>query len=184
MGVRKAAAGAVTLDGVAVTALPAHHRAKAGIALVPQGREIFPRLTVYENLLVGLEAGKTRNAQVIDESFAMFPILKQFAKRMGGDLSGGQQQQLAIARALVGGPKVLLLDEPTEGIQPNIIDDIGVVLRRLASERGMAIILVEQYVAWVREIGHTFHAMDRGRIVASGATRDLTDEVVSRHLSV
>jgi urea transport system ATP-binding protein len=151
---------------------------------VPQGREIFPRLTVYENLLVGLEASRERRLQVIDEAYAMFPILKQFTKRMGGDLSGGQHQQLAIARALVGGPKVLLLDEPTEGIQPNIIDDIGVVLRRLASERGMAIILVEQYVAWVREIGHNFHAMDRGRIVASGATSDLTDAVVSRHLSV
>ena len=184
MGVRRAASGAVSLSGSDLTKLPAHRRAKSGIALVPQGREIFPRLTVYENLLVGLEARTDSKADVVDEVMTMFPILKQFAKRNGGDLSGGQQQQLAIARALVGSPKVLLLDEPTEGIQPNIIDEIGVVLRRLATERGMAIVLVEQYVAWVREIGHTFHAMDRGRIVASGATSELTDEVVSRHLSV
>ena len=184
MGVRRAASGTVNLNGVDVTKLPAHRRAKSGIAIVPQGREIFPRLTVYENLLVGLEARSDLKTDVIHDVMTMFPILKQFAKRNGGDLSGGQQQQLAIARALVGSPKVLLLDEPTEGIQPNIIDEIGLVLRRLATERGMAIILVEQYVAWVREVGHTFHAMDRGRIVASGLTSELTDDVVSRHLSV
>lgn len=184
MGVRPVASGAVSLSGSDLTKLPAHRRAKSGIALVPQGREIFPRLTVYENLLVGLEARTDGKTDVVDEVMTMFPILTQFAKRNGGDLSGGQQQQLAIARALVGAPKVLLLDEPTEGIQPNIIDEIGLVLRRLASERGMAIVLVEQYVAWVREIGHTFYAMDRGRMVASGATSELTDEVVARHLSV
>ena len=184
VGIHRATSGRVALAGTDVTRLAAHQRAKAGIAIVPQGREIFARLSVYDNLLVGLEARRDRTIGVIEEVMTLFPILKQFAKRMGGDLSGGQQQQLAIARALVGSPKVLLLDEPTEGIQPNIIDEIGVVLRRLADDRGMAIVLVEQYVAWVREIGDTFQAMDRGRIVASGPTSALTDEVVSRHLSV
>ena len=177
-------AGSISLGGVDVTKLPAHKRAKLGIALVPQGREIFPRLTVRDNLEVAFAARGKREPSAIDEVMGMFPILKQFAKRMGGDLSGGQQQQLAIARALVGNPKVLLLDEPTEGIQPNIIDEIGIVLRKLAVERNLAVVLVEQYVAFVREVGHTFYALDRGRVVASGATGQLTDEVVSRHLSV
>ena len=184
MGQFPARVGRVTLAGVDVTRLPAHKRAKLGIALVPQGREIFPRLTVRDNLEVAFAARGKREPAAIDEVMGMFPILKQFAKRMGGDLSGGQQQQLAIARALVGNPKVLLLDEPTEGIQPNIIDEIGVVLRKLAVERNLAVVLVEQYVAFVREVGHTFYALDRGRVVASGATEQLTDEVVSRHLSV
>ena len=184
MGQLPARGGTVTLGGTVVSTLPAHQRAKLGIALVPQGREIFPRLTVRENLEVAFAARGKREVSAIDEVMGMFPILKQFAKRMGGDLSGGQQQQLAIARALVGNPKVLLLDEPTEGIQPNIIDEIGIVLRKLATERQMAVVLVEQYVAFVREVGHRFYAMDRGKVVASGATAELTDEVVSRHLSV
>lgn len=184
MGQLPARGGTVTLGGAAVGTLPAHQRAKLGIALVPQGREIFPRLTVRENLEVAFAARGKREVAAIDEVMTMFPILKQFTKRMGGDLSGGQQQQLAIARALVGNPKVLLLDEPTEGIQPNIIDEIGIVLRKLATERQMAVVLVEQYVAFVREVGHRFYAMDRGKVVASGATAELTDEVVSRHLSV
>ena len=184
MGQHKTRAGVVELSGREITRLPAHDRARAGIALVPQGREIFPRLTVRENLEVAFSARGRREAGAIDEVMGMFPILKQFAKRMGGDLSGGQQQQLAIARALVGKPSVLLLDEPTEGIQPNIIDEIGAVLRRLAAERGLAVVLVEQYVAFVRETGHRFYAMDRGRIVASGTTAELTDEVVARHLNV
>jgi urea transport system ATP-binding protein len=184
MGQLPARGGTVTLGGTSVGSMPAHQRAKLGIALVPQGREIFPRLTVRENLEVAFAARGKREVAAIDEVMTMFPILKQFTKRMGGDLSGGQQQQLAIARALVGNPKVLLLDEPTEGIQPNIIDEIGIVLRKLATERQMAVVLVEQYVAFVREVGHRFYAMDRGRVVASGSTAELTDEVVSRHLSV
>jgi urea transport system ATP-binding protein len=184
MGQYQARAGTVSLGETDVTRLPAHARAKLGIALVPQGREIFPRLTVRDNLEVAFAARGKREPAAIDEVMGMFPILKQFAKRMGGDLSGGQQQQLAIARALVGNPKVLLLDEPTEGIQPNIIDEIGIVLRRLATERQLAVVLVEQYVAFVREIGHRFYALDRGRVVANGTTAELTDAVVSRHLSV
>ena len=184
MGQIPARAGSVTLGDQDLTRLPAHRRAKLGIALVPQGREIFPRLTVRENLAVAFAARGKREMSAIDEVMTMFPILGKFTRRMGGDLSGGQQQQLAIARALVGNPKVLLLDEPTEGIQPNIIDEIGVVLRRLAAERGLAVVLVEQYVDFVREVGHTFYALDRGRVVANGPTSGLTDEVVSRHLSV
>ncbi len=183
MGQLSVNGGSISLGGHDVTALPAHRRAKAGIALVPQGREIFPKLTVWENLEVGLMARRDGLKTIPASAVDAFPILRQFAKRSGGDLSGGQQQQLAIARALVGEPKVLLLDEPTEGIQPNIIQDIGRVLQRLAAG-GMAVVLVEQYLDFVREIGHRFYAMDRGRIVAAGTTAELTDDVVARHLSV
>lgn len=175
--------GTVLLNGEDITALPAYHRSRAGLALVPQGREIFPRLTVLENLEVGLAASRDGAARVADHHIDLFPILRKFLKRNGGDLSGGQQQQLAIARALVGGPKALLLDEPTEGIQPNIIQDIGRVLQRLASE-GMAIVLVEQYLDFVREIGHQFVILNRGQVVSSGAVSDLSDAVVAEHLRV
>ena len=184
MGTYRSAAGSVRLGDVDLTRLPAHQRAKAGLALVPQGREIFPKLTVEENLRIGLEARSDGRRRVSDELFELFPILKQFLKRMGGDLSGGQQQQLAIARALTGNPSVLLLDEPTEGIQPNIIQQIGAVLRRLAVERGMAIVLVEQYLDFVKEFGHRFTIMNRGAVVASGTTDHLHADLVSEHLSV
>jgi urea transport system ATP-binding protein len=174
MGSLKASGGAVLLDGVDVTPLPSNKRAKAGIALVPQGRQIFPKLTVEENLRVGLEARKDGKRQIPEEIFELFPILKQFAKRNGGDLSGGQQQQLAIGRALAGDPKVLLLDEPTEGIQPNIIQQIGHVLR----------MLVEKYLDFVKEFGHHFYAMNRGRVVAEGTTAELTPEIIAEYLSV
>jgi urea transport system ATP-binding protein len=184
MGTYRAGGGSISLDGAEVTRLPAHRRAKSGLALVPQGREIFPKLTVADNLRIGLEADPKRSGTVPEEIFELFPILKQFLKRMGGDLSGGQQQQLSIARALCGRPKVLLLDEPTEGIQPNIIQQIGEVLRRLASERGMAIVLVEQYLDFVKEFGKSFLIMNRGQVVASGPVGDLHGDVVSQHLSV
>jgi urea transport system ATP-binding protein len=184
MGQLPARAGSVRLGDADLTAQPAHRRARAGIALVPQGREIFPRLTVRENLEVAWSALGRRDPAAIERAVESFPILRQFARRHGGDLSGGQQQQLAIARALVGGPRVLLLDEPTEGVQPNVIDEIGAVLRRLAAEQGLAVVLVEQYVDFVREVGTRFYALDRGKVVAEGPTAELTDEVVHRHLSV
>ena len=182
-GVLKQTGGAIRLGDQTITRLPPHRRAKAGIAWVAQGRMIFPRLTVEENLRVGLEARTDGKKTIPDEIYELFPVLKTMAKRMGGDLSGGQQQQLAIGRALVGEPKVLLLDEPTEGIQPNIITQIGHVLRRLV-ERGIAIALVEQYLDFVREFGNSFHIMNRGRVVASGDVGQLTSGVVESYLSV
>ncbi len=184
MGTLRASGGGLSLNNVQLMRLPANRRAKAGIALVPQGRQIFPKLTVQENLLVGLQARTNRVKKIPDEIYDMFPILKSMARRMGGDLSGGQQQQLAIGRALVGEPEVLLLDEPTEGIQPSIIQQIGEVLRQLAKERNVIVVLVEQYLDFVHEFGHRFYLMNRGRSVADGATSELTSDLVAAHLSV
>lgn len=184
IGVYSASAGTIEFDGTPLNKMDAPRRAKHGIALVPQGREIFPKLTVEENLRVGLEARRDSVRKIDPEVFEFFPILKQFLKRMGGDLSGGQQQQLAIARALVGNPKVLLLDEPTEGIQPNIIQLIGEVLVKLARERNFTVILVEQYLDFVKEIGDTFAIMNRGKVVAEGTTDQLHGELIAQHLSV
>ena len=164
--------------------LAAHRRAKSGLALVPQGRDIFPKLTVEENLRIGLEARADRSRTIPEEVYALFPVLKKMARRMGGDLSGGQQQQLAIARALVGGPKVLLLDEPTEGIQPSIIDEIGQALHKFVDELHLTVVVVEQYLDFVREFGQNFYIMNRGRVVAEGTTAELTPDVVAKHLSV
>ncbi len=184
MGLLRPTAGSIITSDGDLTPLAANRRARAGVALVPQGRQIFPGLTVEENLQVSLAArtdgGKSIPAQVYD----LFPILKTMPRRMGGDLSGGQQQQLAIARALVAQPKILLLDEPTEGIQPNIIQQIGQVLHTLAKSMEITIVLVEQYLDFVKEFGHHFYIMNRGQVVAQGATSDLTSEIVSRHLSV
>ena len=184
MGLLKQASGTVAIGGQDVSHLPPNRRARGGLALVPQGRQIFPKLTVEENLRVGLEARPDRARSIPPDVYDLFPVLKTMARRMGGDLSGGQQQQLAIARALVGQPKVLLLDEPTEGIQPNVIQQIGAVLRKLVDERGMTVVLVEQYLDFVREFGQYFYIMDRGRVVHEGETEHLTPDVVNRHLSV
>ena len=184
MGLLKPTAGAVILDDLNVTRFAANRRARSGIALVPQGRQIFPKLTVEENLRIGLQARTDRVRSIPAELYDLFPVLKQMGRRMGGDLSGGQQQQLAIARALCGNPKVLLLDEPTEGIQPNIIQQIGHVLRKLVTERNMTVVLVEQYLDFVREFGEQFYILNRGAVVAEGPTSDLREELVSRHLSV
>jgi urea transport system ATP-binding protein len=184
MGTYRVSVGKITLGQTDITPLPAHRRAKNGLALVPQGRDIFPKLTVADNLSVGLEARSDGLKTIPDDLYKMFPILKTFANRMGGDLSGGQQQQLAIARALAGNPQVLLLDEPTEGIQPNIIQEIGVVLRKLVSERNMTVVLVEQYLDFVKEFGSRFYIMNRGQVVADGACSELSDAHVSEHLSV
>jgi urea transport system ATP-binding protein len=184
MGLLKAESGKVFLEGRDVTSLSGNRRARAGIALVPQGRQIFPRLTVEENLRVGMEARAVGRGKVPDFVYDMFPVLKEMTRRKGGDLSGGQQQQLAISRALVGNPRVLLLDEPTEGIQPNIIQQIGETLRQLVDETGLTVVLVEQYLDFVREFGDEFSLMDRGRVVAQGETGDLTKEIVEAHLTV
>ena len=184
MGVLPAWRGEIHASDIDLTKLPTSVRARRGVALVPQGRHIFPKLTVMENLRIGLEARTDRQRQVPDSIFEMFPVLKQMSHRMGGDLSGGQQQQLAIGRALVGEPKVLLLDEPTEGIQPNIIQLIGRVLRRLAEEMGMTIVLVEQFLGFVREIGHRYYILNRGAVVAHGVPAELEEETIARHLSV
>ena len=184
VGVLRSSAGNISLGGTDITPLAPHKRVKAGIAHVAQGRQIFPKLTVMENLMVGCEARTDGKRTIPEELFELFPILKTMSKRMGGDLSGGQQQQLAIARALVGDPKVLLLDEPTEGIQPNIIQQIGQVLKKLVKERNMTIVLVEQYLDFVREFGQRFYIMNRGRVVAQGPTAELNDDLIRRHLSV
>ncbi|MDB5326182.1 MAG: putative urea transporter ATP-binding protein [Phycisphaerales bacterium] len=184
MGVESSTTGRVAVDGADVAALPANKRARSGLALVPQGRMIFPKLSVMENMKVGLSARTDGVKTVPTDVMDLFPILKTFANRNGGDLSGGQQQQLAIARALCGNPKVLLLDEPTEGIQPNVIQMIGEVLQMLAKTRNMTIVLVEQYLDFVREITQNFYVLNRGRVVAAGPTAELSEDVVTQHLKV
>ena len=184
VGLEKASKGSVTLDGRDISKVPARRRAQSGLALVPQGRMIFPRLTVKENLEVGLSARTDGRRTIPEEIYELFPVLKEMGARQGGNLSGGQQQQLAIGRALVGEPRVLLLDEPTEGIQPNIIQAIGQVLLQLVSEKEMTVVLVEQYVDFIKEFGDHFYIMNRGRVVANGDTPQLSEAIVRQHLSV
>ena len=174
--------GKVELDGQDLARLPTHGRARAGIALVPQGREIFPRLTVAENLATGFAT--RRATEIEDHLYDLFPVLRQMLHRKGGDLSGGQQQQLAIARALVTAPSVLLLDEPTEGIQPNIVDQIGEVVAALARTGKMAILLVEQYLDFAFRHADRITVMDRGRIVLDGAADAVDPDQVRRLVAV
>lgn len=213
-GVLPIRGGSITLEGKPLAKLPMDVRARAGIGYVPQGRDIFPHLTVEENLHVGLVVHGRKGAEAraaLDRVYELFPILKDFLKRKGGVLSGGQQQQLAIGRALLTDPKLLILDEPTEGIQPSIIDQIGDTLKKLKapaapaaaidqaakdvqeikgaikkirSTHALAILLVEQYVDFCREVADRFYAMDRGVVVVSGPIAALTDEVVKEHLQV
>ena len=175
--------GAIRFDGTDVTKAPAHARARLGMGYAPQGREIFPRLTVEENLKLGL-ATKPAGTPIPQRIFEMFPVLADMLHRRGGDLSGGQQQQLAIGRALAAAPKLLVLDEPTEGIQPSIIKDIERAIRRLATEGGMAILLVEQYYDFARDLAQRIAVMDRDDIVLAGRREELNEEDVRRHLSV
>jgi urea transport system ATP-binding protein len=159
-------------------------RARIGIGYVPQGREIFPQLTVEENLRLGLSARKDRAREIPEKIFSWFPVLKSMARRRGGDLSGGQQQQLAIGRAMILEPKVLILDEPTEGIQPNIVSEIGELIGRMCKELAMTVLLVEQKLPFVRKVADDFAILDKGRLVASGELAGLTEELVARHLVV
>lgn len=167
MGLVPIRTGNITLDGLSLEKATPYERARAGLGYVPQGREIFARLTVEENLLMGL-AGKPAGTPLPPEIFNWFPVLHDMRKRRGGDLSGGQQQQLAIGRALAAAPKVLVLDEPTEGIQPSIIKDIGRVIRKLAEQGSMAIVLVEQYYDFARELADSYLVMERGAVLAHG----------------
>jgi len=183
MGVVPAKTGSVKLDGADITKATPYERVRRGIGYVPQGREIFGRLTVEENLRMGL-AVKPGGTPIPAELFDLFPILKQFIGRRGGDLSGGQQQQLAIARALAAGPKLLMLDEPTEGIQPSIIKDIGRVIRMLADRKTMAIVLVEQYYDFAAELADQYLVMERGEIVARGRGADMEADGVRRKMSI
>ena len=175
--------GRIAFAGSDLTQLPTHQRVAAGIGYVPQGREIFPRLTVEENLRMGL-ATRPGNTPIPERIFEMFPVLKQMLRRRGGDLSGGQQQQLAIGRALAAGPRLLILDEPTEGIQPSIIKDIERAIRTLAQEGKMAILLVEQYYDFARALADHYLVMERGEIIMRGAGGDMEKDGVRDVLSV
>jgi urea transport system ATP-binding protein len=184
MGLLPASSGKIEFEGRSLGSLAAEERAGLGIGYVPQGREIFPQLTVGENLDVGLGLGKGRLKKVPDLIFELFPVLKQMLGRRGGDLSGGQQQQLAIGRALVLQPSLLILDEPTEGIQPNIVHEIGDIILRLNREAGVTVLLVEQKLPFARRIASEFRILEKGRCVAQGTIDALTDDVVRNHLSV
>ena len=179
-----ARSGKVSLGEREVTRLPSFRRARLGLGYAPQGREIFGQLTVYENLLIGLDGCRNGDRSVPEEIFELFPVLKQMLKRKGGDLSGGQQQQLAIGRALVSNPTTLLLDEPTEGIQPSIIQDIERAIRRLRERGTVGILLVEQYLDFAQRLADAFAVMEKGEIVKRGPIAELTPEVIKRHLAV
>jgi urea transport system ATP-binding protein len=183
VGLERVRSGSIMWEGRDITALAPAERARAGIGYVPQGREIFPFLTVRENIETALAAAP-RGSSVPDDIFDLFPILKDFLRRRGGDLSGGQQQQLAIARALTARPRLLILDEPTEGIQPNVIKDIARVIRHLAKDRGMALVLVEQYFDFARSLADRIAVMVRGEVALEGPAHELDDEAVQKLLTV
>lgn len=189
MGLRPITSGEILMDGSPIHNKSAEARAPAGIGYVPQGREIFPLLTVEENLRLGLpiraqRLGKDEAKDIPQKIFDLFPVLGEMLHRRGGDLSGGQQQQLAIGRALVIEPKVLILDEPNEGIQPNIVKQIGDVILKLNEEEGMTVILVEQKLGFARRIGQSFRLMERGKVVAQDSMDKLSDDLISKYLAV
>ena len=184
MGLLTPRSGRILYDVKDITRDPPYIRARRGIGYAPQGREIIPGLTVEENLLIGLEASRNGRKEIPHSVFDLFPVLKSMLDRRGGDLSGGQQQQLSIARALASGPKLLILDEPTEGIQPSIIKEIIEVIRKIKQQGGMSILLVEQYVGFVQSVADYFSVMEKGSVVAEGPIKMLHDELIRKHLSV
>jgi len=183
MGLERIGGGSIFWEGADISTLAPSERARRGIGYVPQGREIFPFLTVQENLETALAAAP-RGSKVPSEVFDLFPILRDFLRRRGGDLSGGQQQQLAIARALTARPRLLILDEPTEGIQPNVIKDIGKVIQYLSRDRGFAVVLVEQYFEFARDLADTITVMVRGEVALAGTTAELDEAAVRKLLTV
>lgn len=184
VGLLKPDEGSVKLDGQEMVGTKPDQRSRMGIGYVPQGRDIFPNLTVWENLKISLVTHGKKEGEQVDRVFELFPVLKEMLKRKGGVLSGGQQQQLAIARAILTDPKVLILDEPTEGIQPNIIDQIGDTLQLIKKEGKISILLVEQYLDFCLAVADNFCIMDRGSIVAAGGISDLNDQLVRQYLTV
>ena len=185
MGLLPLDSGSIGFTGSSIAHMSTADRARSGLGYVPQGREIFPHLTVLENLFIGTRAqGIKPTAEQVERVYTLFPVIREFLRRKGGMLSGGQQQQLAIARVLLTQPKLLILDEPTEGIQPNIIDQIGDAIRILRAEGTMSILLVEQYLDFCRELGDDFAILERGTVVASGTMGALSDEIVKEFLTV
>jgi len=184
MGLLPVRSGQINYSGQDLARKAADYRARAGIGFVPQGREIFSQLTVEENLRTGLAARQDGMKEIPERIYELFPVLKSMLHRRGGDLSGGQQQQLAIGRALAIDPRVLILDEPTEGIQPNIVSEIGDIILKLNQEEQLTVLLVEQKLAFARRVGQRFHLMEKGRVVARGPMSELDDELVHKHLAV
>ncbi len=184
MGQLPLKSGRIEFAGQEIQDLAVEQRAELGIGYVPQGRQIFPLLTVEENLRIGLPARRDKLRQIPEFIYELFPVLKEMQHRRGGDLSGGQQQQLAIGRALVLDPKLLILDEPTEGIQPNVVADIGAIIRRLNREMGLTVLLVEQKLPFARKVGDRFCLLDRGHAVAQGAMNELDESLIRTYLTV
>lgn len=188
MGLERPSSGQIIIDGLAFEKLPAVARAPAGIGYVPQGRQIFPLLTVEENIRTGFfgagSKGKSRGRDIPQSIYQLFPVLKEMRGRKGGDLSGGQQQQLAIARALISDPALLILDEPGEGIQPSIVKEISDLVGVLCREMGISVLLIEQKLPFIKKVADCFYIMDRGSIVASGQIDELSDSMVQQHLVV
>jgi urea transport system ATP-binding protein len=184
IGLNKVMSGQIVFDADEITKTPTYKRACYGIAYIPQGREIIPYLSVLDNLKLGATARKGKGTKIPDEIFEFFPMLKQHLKRQGGLLSGGQQQQLAIARGLMSNPQMIMLDEPTEGIQPSIVQEIEETLRRINREKGITVMVVEQKIDFARQLAQKFFMMEKGAIVASGATSELTDSLVHQYLVV